>query len=231
MSDEDPLHERRFLTRREAELLLAAGARAQEERFVSHQHEHAQQDQVLQTALAVVQSRQEAHNLAHDREHQAHGGTHDAENKAIETALNAVGRERIIHAEAHEREHTGHLDVHRLNNLAIDKAEASNDKRFEATNAFREQLNDLINQLASKETVAVRAKEVDRRIEEMRKDTERRYEEFRQAITALERFDVRAEGRGIGSRESRAGLYALLGATVTVVLAITSLIVFFNGLA
>jgi len=228
--DDDPINERRFLTRREAEILIGAADKRHENELEAHRREHQQESDALDKALAAERSQQATHNTAHDKAHVAHEEKHDAEEQAVKTALAAVDRERSIHSEAHEREHVGHLGVHALNNLAIDKAESANDKRFQASNAYKEQINELIRQFVSKESVDVRAKEVDRRFEDLRKDTERRYEDIRQAVAALERTDASIESKGVGSQESRAAFYAAIGATVTVVLAITSLIVFFNGL-
>ncbi len=195
--------EDRYLTRREAEVIHANSADAI--------------DKALETERVLAHE----HNLAHAKAHEAHEEKHDSENEAVKTALAAVDRERNIHADAHDREHLGHLREHGLNNLAIEKAESATDKRFASTNAFREQLNDMIRQLAPKETLDVFTKEVDRRFEDARKDTERRHEELRQAITTLERTDVKAEGKGIGQG-------AMIAYIVTAISVLGSLIVLVN---
>lgn len=187
-----------YLTHREADILTEQSERADEERLEAHRREHEQERVALTLAMALTQKQHDAHNEAHDDAHTSHAEKHVSENVAVQTALAAVARERTIHAEAHERDHAGHQREHALNNLAIDKAEAATDKRFASSNAFREQLNDMIRQLAPKETLEVFVKDVDRRFEESRKDRERRHEELRQAISILERTDVKAEGKGMG---------------------------------
>jgi len=71
--------------------------------------------------------------------------------------------------------------------MAIGKAEQANDKRFESANAFREQINDILRAVATKEALEALQKEIDRR-----------FEDTRLSIRTLETTDVKAEGKGIG---------------------------------
>ncbi len=187
-----------YLSRRESDILIQQGMQASEDRVEAHRQEHAAEAVALGLAMAAAKEMQDQHNTAHESAHVAHHEKHASEGTAVKTALAAVATEREIHAKAHEKEHDGHQREHGLNNLAIDKAESANDKRFSSTNAYREQLNEMIRQLAPKEALDVFVKDVDRRFEESRKDRERRHEELRHAISALERTDVKAEGKGIG---------------------------------
>lgn len=119
--------------------------------------------------------------------HDAHEDKHHSENAAIKTALDVVSRERSIHAGAHEHEHLAHQREHGLNNLAIDKAEGATDKRFQASNAYREQMNSLVNGLTSKDAFDGHTRDMDRR-----------YEDLRAAVVELQKVDVRGEGRARG---------------------------------
>ena len=199
-TDED-----RFLSRREADTLVEA-------RLTAHRREHEQSAEAIGLALEAAQDKQDLHNVAHDAAHEAHEEKHNAEAEAVKTALAAVARERTIHADAHERDHVAHQREHSLANLAIDKAETANDKRFAGTNAYREQINDMVRNLASRESVDTLNKEIDRRFEEQRKDTERRHEEMRNAIAMLERTDVKAEGKGLG--QSAVIAYIVAGVSI-----------------
>ncbi len=187
-----------YLTRREAEIILEAGMAADAERMAAHMRVHEQESAALDRALSAAVSQQSSHNIAHDKAHLAHEEKHKGEGEAVHVALNGVAREREIHASAHEREHLAHLREHGLEGLAIGKAEQANDKRFIASNAYREQLNDMITHLASRESVEALVKETDRRFEDARKDRDSRFDQLRHAIGGLERTDVKAEGKDIG---------------------------------
>ncbi len=123
----------------------------------------------------------------------AHAEKHGAEGVAITTALKAVATEREIHAKAHEKEHEGHQREHGLNNQAIDKAEAANDKRFDAANGLRGVYEARINAAATKEAV-----------EDLRKELDRR-------IGVVERNDVKAEGKGMGQGATVAYIVTAVG--------------------
>lgn len=188
----------RFVPRREAELLISNTAAIEDERDARHLREHAIEADALDKALGAANNQQLSHNSAHDRAHEAHEEKHRSENEAVHVALAALDRERIIHAEAHDREHTSHLREHALNNLAIDKAEAATDKRFSGVNGTREQMSELIRNLATKESVDTLTADKTRRWDELRKELDRRFDEHRLAITALEKGDVKQEGKGMG---------------------------------
>ncbi len=216
-----------FPTRRESDLLLQQVTASTEERLEAHRREHAAEAVALDLAMAHTKLVQDQHNIAHEAAHVAHQEKHESEGLAVTTALRADSNERRIHADAHDREHHGHQREHGLNNLAIDKAESATDKRFASSNAFREQLNDVIRSLAPKETLEVFIKDVDRRFEESRKDRERRHEELRLAITTLERTDVKAEGKGIGQGATVAYIVTavgLVGSVLAIVIVLSNVL-------
>ncbi len=223
----DPTNRDEFPTRRESDLLLQQVTASTEERLESHRREHAAEGVALGLAMASAKQMQDQHNETHDAAHIAHTEKHGSEELAVQTALIAVSRERAIHAGAHEKEHDGHQREHGLNNLAIDKAESATDKRFSTTNAYREQINDLIRNLATRDSVDVIIKDVDRRFEESRKDRERRHEELRLAITSLERSDVKAEGKGIGQGATVAYIVTavgLVGSVLAIVIVLSNVL-------
>jgi hypothetical protein len=183
VQDEDD----RFLTRREAEVIIANGAAAQQERIDSHAREHAAEKIALELALEAANRERLTHEASHDREHGAHEKIHANERAAVSTALDVVGKEREIHAHAHEREHASHIREHELDKLAVTKAEAANDIRFKSTNGYREQLDVVIRTLATKETV-----------DGYQSHTNQRMDELRDKIVAIEKGDSKAEGRQLG---------------------------------
>ncbi len=212
----DDITDERYLTRREAEILIANAAARQDDRAAAHAREHKQETEAIDKALVAKSEQQQQHNEAHDKAHDSHEEKHRAENEAIGTALAALDRERKIHAEAHDREHLGHQREHGLNNLAIDKAEAATDKRFTAVNGTRDQMSDLIRSLASKDTVDGLANDHSRRWEELRKELDRRFEEQRAAISALQLGDSKQEGRGLGQAATIALIVTAVGFVGTV---------------
>lgn len=233
------LDEDRFLTRREADVLIAQGAQAQSDRMAvaererhthdevhdaaheAHAEKHAAENRAVDAALVAEREQGREHNLAHAKAHDAHEEKHAASETAVRTALAAVAREREIHASAHVKEHEGHLREHALNNLAIDKAEAANDKRFTATNAFRETFETRVQAGATKESVDALRKELDRRFEDIRKEREAALDGLRHQVATLEKTDVKAEGRGLGQG-------ALVAYIVTAISILGSLIVIVN---
>lgn len=176
-----------FLTRREAEVLLESNRMLGAQAFEAHKREHEAEGEAVAAAIVVSDRERRAHEVAHDREHNLHSEKHGVETKAVATALEAVARERSIHAEAHERDHQGHQREHVAAQLAIDKAERATDQRFHSTNQFREQLNEVIRTLTTKDA-----------FDTFQKDANRRFEEQRLAITNLEKGDAGDKGKGIG---------------------------------
>ncbi len=185
----------------------------------AHDEKHKAEGDAVHTALAAVDRERTIHVEAHDREHKGHGLVHEQEQKAVTTALAAVGRERDIHAEAHKREHE-------LNQTAIEKAERANDARFMSVNGTRDQLNDLVRRLATKESVDALTADKTRRWEDLRKELDRRFDEQRSAITAIEKGDVKQEGKGIGQAWVFAGLATVIS-VVGVILGILIIVVNF----
>lgn len=203
----------------------------------AHTDKHKAEGESVKTALAAVERERSVHAIAHDREHTGHALTHQQEQLAVKTALDAVGRERDIHAAAHEKEHHAHLREHELNTLAITKAEKASDDRFHAVNEFRSQLSDVIGTLASKEAVEALAKDNERRWDEIRKDldrrfadaskqTQERYEANRASIIAIEKGDVKQEGKGLGQTWVFAGIVTVIsvvGAVLGIVVVLANL--------
>jgi len=178
-------------------------------------------------ALRHEEEREDAHRAAHDAEHVAHSEKHLSESRSIATALDAVNRERTIHATAHDREHENHQRQHGFGQLAIDKAEQASDKRFDAVNGTRNQMNDLIGKLASKDTVEGMAADFARRWEENRKELDRRFGELHTSVVNIEKGDVKGEGKELG----RNAMVAIIVTALTIVGGIVSLIVVVSNLA
>lgn len=223
-----------FLTKREADLIVANGVSRNAEQFAAHDEKHVAENAAIEKALLSEQLKQQAHNVSHDDAHTSHNEKHVAEGEAVKTALQAVDRERNIHSIAHDKEHVGHSTIHaqeqlavhtaldavgrerdihatahdkahlaherehELSKLAISKAEDATDKRFTAVNGTRDTVNDIVHNLASKESVDAIARDTVRRWEENRKELDRRFDEQRVQITNIEKGDVKQEGRGIG---------------------------------
>lgn len=124
---------------------------------------------------------------------EAHEDKHLAENKAIETALAAVADTNRIHAEAHRTEHM-------LAQQAIVKAEQAADRRFAQANGYREAFEVRLQQAATKESVEVTRQEI-----------ERRFEDFRHQIDALEKTDISQAGRGQGIHSYTSTIVTIIG--------------------
>ncbi len=179
--------EERYLTKREADVLVQANDDAKDAHAEAHAQQHRLEHEALAAALTSTNLQRDQHDLAHDRDHESHEKVHLAGQVAIDKALDAVARERVIHAEAHEREHAAHLREHELDKLAITKAEQANDIRFRAGNAFREQLDIIVRTLSTKDSLDAHIKHHDQRLDELRT-----------AIVTLEKSDVKGEGKQLG---------------------------------
>lgn len=193
----DDLMDQRYLTRREAEALIAND----EDRAEAHKLVHQAEAEALAKALQVADRDHSTHTGFHDREHLSHQQKHADGEKAVETALDAVARERAIHAEAHEREHHSHQREHVLNDKAIEKAEIATNLQF--TNAA--------------EALDTLRKDTDRRFNEMRNATEAQAAIFRNAINNLEKGDSKVEGKSIGQSAVIAGIAVVVGILGTLV--------------
>jgi hypothetical protein len=211
-----------FLTRREAEAILSSSRDAYEAAKEAHDAVHSTERDALLAAMSVQDRDRKTHEANHDREHELHAEKHGSEKEAIKTALDSVSRERTIHAEAHEREHISHGRVHDLGQIAVTKAEVSVEDRLKAMNEFRGQLRDQQATFVSREVVDNLAKEIDRRFNDMstsmithfqsaEKLTQDRYEANRASILALEKSDVKSEGRGIGQGAVIAAMVTAIG--------------------
>lgn len=185
-----------------------------------------------------IDARWEAHLLAHDQHNAAHAlehthekettrlreealgvaskvhdGIHESERKSVATALAQVERLADVHSEAHKREHLAHEQRHDDQTEAVTKAEISVDKRLEAMNQIREQLREQAAAFAPAESLALLQRELDRRFADTTKHTDERYEENRRRIEAIEKGDVKQEGKSLGQ-----------GATVAIIVGAVSLV-------
>lgn len=127
------------------------------------------------------------------------------ERTALAAALADHQREHIVHEQSHGREH-------QLAEQASAKAELSLDKRLHAVNEFREQLREQATHLATQEAFDAYRGETDRRFNEATARTDERFESNRKRIEAIEKGDVKAEGRGLGQSATIAAI--VLGLTV-----------------
>lgn len=163
--------EERFLTRRETEALLEAGVQSEADRAAAHAKVHETDRLAVDTALVAANRERILHDEAHDKAHEAHAAAHEQGVLAVDKALAAVQRESEIHSVAHSREHGAHEQRHEDQALAVSKSDSALDKRLES---------------------------IDRRFTDASKHTDDRYEENRRRIEALEKGDVRGEGKELG---------------------------------
>jgi hypothetical protein len=157
----------------------------------------------LKAALADHHREHGVHAAAHDREHQAHGREH------------ALAEDALVKAtSAHHREHAANAE-------AIRVADSAMNARLASLNEFREQLRDQARTFASIERVEGMAREFDRRVSDAITTAQAWYENNRQRIEAIEKGDVKTEGKGIG----QAGTVASIIAAVTITGAILGILV------
>jgi F0F1-type ATP synthase membrane subunit b/b' len=146
---------------------------------------------------------------AHQREHELQ---HDAETNQIMGHWTLDDERWRAHEQAHALAQSAHSREHHLVDEALSKAEHATDKRFESVNQFREQLRDQARQLASQEAVDVMRGEIDRRFSEQSRYITEKYEDNRKRIEAIEKGDVKQEGKGLG----QAGLIAAIVTAIVV---------------
>ncbi len=143
-------------------------------------------------------------------------------------ALEAAQAAERAHAAAHQREHG-------MTETALSKAENAATLRFEAVNAFREQLREQATHFATNERLDALlqgsfgrtdglSKEMDRRADEVAKRDAIRAEEYakREAIvlaliTDLQKQNIGVEGRTAGTAATRAVIVAAIGLVVTAI--------------
>jgi hypothetical protein len=130
-----------YLTRREAEILIASATQRAESateralaRWAAHDGIHAAEKSAIETALAAVAHERVAHVTAHEAAHDAHNREHSLDNKS-----------QIERDEHHEREH-------KLEAVARDKAEEAVNVRLEQMNEFRSSLADQATTFVRKDT-------------------------------------------------------------------------------
>lgn len=143
---------------------------------------------------------------AHDERWEAHRRSHAVLEQNIDKALAGVERERALHVTAHEAAHAAneratqaaliaHAKEHELEAMARDKAEAAVNLRLAAMNEVREQL---------KEQTATFA-----RVEIVQALTDR--------IIAIEKLDIKGEGKSLGQGAVIAAIVAAIGVSATIV--------------
>jgi len=119
------------------------------------------------------------------------GHTRQHENEATQVALQLAAAHALYehHSKAHDREHAAAQ-------LAIDKADLGVSRRFDAALGLLETTRG----------------DIDRRFSEVTKQGELHYEENRRRIEALEKGDVKEEGKGAGQAAVWAVIIASIGA-------------------
>ena len=179
-------------------------------RWVAHSHDHFNHDKIHtlehaheQELSRNAEKRLEERNVAHAKEH-------EAEEEAINKALVEVDKLAVLHATAHAREHLAHEQRHEDARVAVSKADTALDKRLESLNGVYGQMREAQKTYASTERFDALAVEVDRRFADTTKHIDERAESNRARIEALEKGDVRSEGKGLGQT-------AVLGAIVTAI--------------
>jgi vacuolar-type H+-ATPase subunit I/STV1 len=116
---------------------------------------------------------------------------------------------------------------------AITKSEESVEKRFSSVNEFRAQLNDQAQRFALREVVDSSFKEITSRIEAMRTEVLGRIEAANKdalaRIESLQQRTDRTAGVTDGNQQSRASMYATIGAIAAVIVIVNVLIAVFGG--
>lgn len=160
-----------------------------------------------------------AHRREHDLIAQAVEIARIADVTAVTVALDDHHREHSVHEQAHDREHDSV-------SVALSKAENATERRFESVNEFRSQLKDQAASLATREAVETLALTIDRRMNEINKTTADWREAFSKsmadrfdaqgrAIIAIEKGDVKQEGKGIGQGAAIAAIVGAVGFAAT----------------
>lgn len=175
-----PTTDEDFLTRREADILVAQSAvRAASAEDVNklhwkaHDDDHRQLAENLKVAMSAIERERALHVTAHDAAHAAHN------------------REHTLDAKAASHQQDAHNKEHSLEATQRDKAEVAIDKRLEGMNEVRSQLKDQTATFA--------------RVEVVNALTDR--------IIAIEKLDIKGEGRAIGQ-----------GAVVAIIVGAVSLV-------
>ena len=143
----------------------------------------------------------------------AHEHEHEKLRESLRIALEAVERERQLHTTAHDaahaahnREHTldsknagqlleAHAREHALEADALDKAAIAVDKRLEGMNEVRSQLKEQALTFA--------------RVDAVNSLTDR--------VIAIEKLDIKSEGRGLGQGAVLGAIVAAVGFAVTLI--------------
>jgi hypothetical protein len=186
----------RFLTRREAEQWRDSVQALIDTLVRTHGETHEAEALAVRLELKHHEQTRDEHEQAHQRDHFAHEKIHAQEQDGVGKALAATQTLAAAHDKAHEREHEAHTREHALDKVAIDKAERANDLRFAAEGGTLDALR----------------KEYDRRITEAIESAGTRYEENRKRIEALEKGDVKGEGKAAGLSTAWAVTLGAIGA-------------------
>lgn len=204
-----------YLSLREARVLIAAAAAAEDARSEAHARDHAHEQEAIDKALANEARAEAQHRDSHDRAHESHEEKHSAEGRAVEKAEAAAKAALKAALDDHHREHEvhekSHNREHEFTKEALTKAEKTTDERFKSTNEFREQLRDQASTFVTRDVINTLTKEIDRRFADVEKVGSSRYETNRTSITAIEKGDLKQEGRGLGQTGALGAIVASVG--------------------
>lgn len=200
------------------------------------EREDAAEERRWAAHIAAVEERWLGHRSDHEQLATAVDKAEAASKVALATALADHHREHGVHASAHEREHVAHSREHVMGDNSVATAAVSVDKRLEGMNEFRDQLREQARAFASSERLDSVSSAIDRRLIDMQqmldrrfadatKHTDEKHEANRQRIEAIEKKDVKGEGKSLGQGTVVAiivGAIALMGTLLTIVIAVAN---------
>lgn len=183
-----------------------------------------------------VDARWTAHERHHEQLEKQLEVAHAAATAALKAALADHHREHEVHAAAHDREHFAHQREHTLNDAAVANAAKAVDQRLSGMNEFRDQLRDQARTFATNAEfqqamagMGTRLDQIqgalDRRFLDTVKHTDERYEENRRRIEAIEKTDVKGEGKALGQGTVVAiiiGAISLVGTVLGIIIVISN---------
>jgi Flp pilus assembly protein TadB len=123
---------------------------------------------------------------------------------------------RDIHRREHEAAERAHRELHGAEKQARDAAVASMEKRLESMNEFRDQLREQATTFQQVKTAEAAHDAIDKRLDEMR-----------ERIVAIEKGDVKQEGRSLGQGAVVAiivGAVAFVGSILGIVIVVVNIL-------
>lgn len=222
------------LSQDEADRLIAMSDKRREEmlaaideRWAAHLREHAAHEQAHERAHDADREVARLRETSAAQAFEAHEQAHFANEEAVKTALASVDRLADTHATAHEREHTAHEQRHEDQAEAIRRGEVALDKRLAALNGVYDQMREQARSFASAEVVATMQAQIDRRFEESRRERDLANETLRARVEAIEKKDVKGEGRAAGMGTFAAIIVAaitLVGSVLGILIVLSNLL-------